>query len=110
MADESKSEVQEDIAYAEEYLADTRRVEAHVSASVAARPSSQGGLRRMDGIETNFRLHRSVADAMLSEDPRIGLPTWLVQGFKGGVGALVRNYDGLCSRKLLVWLEQRVLV
>jgi hypothetical protein len=45
-------------------------------------------LYRLDGIESNFALHISSADAMLSVDDAIGLPTWLVDSLKGGAGAL----------------------
>jgi hypothetical protein len=57
-------------------------------------------LRRLDGIETNFQLHGAAADAMLSEDSRVGLPTWLVRSFKGGVGALRYGHPmAFCGQK-----------
>jgi hypothetical protein len=45
-------------------------------------------LYRLDGVESNHALHRIAADAMLSVDDAIGLPMWLINSFKGGVGAL----------------------
>jgi hypothetical protein len=80
---------EEDIAFAEKYVADAKRLEARMSLRLSRLDHHlKGMLRRLDGIETNFQLHRAAADAMLSEDARVGLPTWLVRSFKGGVGAL----------------------
>jgi hypothetical protein len=39
-------------------------------------------LQRYDTSETNFKYHLAVAEKILSTDPRIKLPLWLVAAFK----------------------------
>ena len=77
------------VDFAETYLLDAKTLEATMTRRISRLETLlKGILRRLDGIETNLQLHHVAADAMLTEDARVGLPTWLVQSFKGGVGSL----------------------